>query len=59
MGKYFPLGSQRADPATVPHVRYPGEASGPHSVLGSELVTLPTLTKVQEEFASKIVSLKY
>lgn len=59
MGKYFPLGSQRPGLATIPHVRQPGEASRLHSVLGSKLTTLSTLTKVQKEFVSKIATLKY
>lgn len=57
--KYFPLGSQRPDPATTPHVRHPSEASRPLSVLSSKLTTLSALTKAQEEFVSKTVTLKY
>lgn len=57
--KYFPLGSQRPDPVTIPPVRHPSETSRLHSMLSSKPATLSTLTKVQKEFESKIVSLKY
>lgn len=58
VGKDFPLGSQRPNHATILQVRHPSEASSPYFELGSELSTPSTLIKVQEEFVSKIVSLK-